>query len=137
MTEEQAVRIEAAGFARYNARGMTNPVIARKLGITTAELKMFRKYRGVPSSSYAKRDWLREALRKEASKTSYYHLNISTLADRLGTTGSTLGLVFAETGVPKPKETRKDFVRQLRQQGIRANTIGRALGVSEHVVRTA
>lgn len=134
MTEELARQIEAAGFAKLSATGMTDPVIARKLRVTKDEIRAYRAYRGVKGDQKARREWMVDQLRVMSTKVSYYRSTSGEVARKLGTTAPTLTNILAIAGIPAPRKARREIIVDLHSDGYSRSTTVSVFGCSDQLV---
>ena len=137
ITEELAQKIEDAGFESLAATGMTEPVLAKKLGVTQEELKAYREHRSVPVDFVVRRDWLSEQILAMAAKPeTYFQLSIAEIAEKLGTTAITVNSIIDVIGVDTPFIARQKIIKGLQESGYDSETIARVVGVSEKMVES-
>jgi hypothetical protein len=137
MTEQLVRKIEAAGFDSLAATGMTEPVLAKELGITQDELAAYRKYRSVPVDFETRNDWLIKQLRSMAAdRETYFQLSISDIAAALGTTTLTVNKVMDFAGVETPYSARQKVIVGLLESGYDSDLIANIVGVSEKMVNS-
>lgn len=137
ITEELALKIEEAGFSDLAATGMTEPLLAKELGVTQEELKAYREYRSVPVDFFVRRDWLAEQIRAMAAKPeTYFQFSISDIAERLGTTSITVNSIIDAIGVDTPFIARQKIIVGLQESGYDTELIARVVGVSEKMVES-
>ena len=136
MTEELAQQIEASGFARLAATGMTDPILAQRLRITKEELRAYRAYRGVKANLSARRGWMTNQLRVMSTQVSYYRSTSGQVARKIGTTAPTLNNILASTGIPAPRKARREIIMDLHGKGHSRRTIVNVFDCSDQLVRT-
>lgn len=137
MIEQLARKIEAAGFDSLAATGMTEPVLAKELGITQDELTAYRKYRSVPVDFGTRQDWLIGQVRSMAAdRENYFQLSIGDIAAALGTTTFTVNKIIDLAGVETPHSARQKVIIGLLESGYDSDLIANIVGVSEKMVNS-
>lgn len=135
MSDELAQQIEAAGFAKLAATGMTDPVIARRLRITVDGGRAYRAYRGISSDLAERREWMTKQLKKMSTEANFYKSTSGEIATLLGTTAPTLTSLLASSGIPAPRKARREIIVNLHDRGYSRSTIVSVFGCSEQLVR--
>lgn len=136
MTEELAQRIEAAGFAKLAATGMTDPILAQKLRVTKEELRAYRAHRGIKVDAKARREWMIRQLRGMSTEASYYKSTSGQVARKIGTTPPTLNSILSMPGIPAPRKARREIIVDLHRSGHSRSTIVNVFGCSDQLVKT-
>lgn len=137
MIEQLAQKIEAAGFDSLAATGMTEPALAKELGVTPDELAAYRKYRSVPLDLEARRDWLTRHLRSlAADRETYFQLSLREIAATLGTTTIMINKIIDTTGIETPYTARQRVIGGLLESGYDPELIANIVGVSEKMVNS-
>lgn len=135
LTDQLVLKIEAAGFDSLAATGMTEPLLAKKLGVTQEELSAYREYRSVPVDYTAQKEWMVRKLRTmEAKRGTYYQLTLGDLAEELGTNTQMLNKVIELANVDTPFMARQKVIAGLVEAGYENSLIASVMGVSEKMV---
>lgn len=135
ITEELAQQIEAAGFIKLSASGMTDPIIAQRIHVTKDDIRAFRAQRGIKANQTLRRQWMTKQLRSMSKEVSYYKSTSGQVAAKIGTTAPTLNNLLAATGIPAPRKARREIIVDLHGKGHSRSTIVSVFDCSEQLVR--